>query len=128
MALARSHTIDDVKGTKRVSKSVRADFMRIFDMWVRDVHGGNQTAAGKALQMTQSHVSALQSGARGPGIDLLIRLRKVTKLTIDQLLGLDPIPKVLGEQDVRRLSREEYAALRAEDEATRQPGSRHSTK
>lgn len=124
MAVTKPHSLRIVKGSKRVSKDVRDDFMRVFDKWVKDVCGGNQTTAGKKLGMTQSHVSALQNGDRGPGLDLLIRVRRVTGLSIDQLLGLEKLPEVLTAQDVRKLSREEYAALKAEDEATRQPAGR----
>jgi plasmid maintenance system antidote protein VapI len=124
MALARPRSIEIVKGSKRVSEAVREDFMRVFAKWVKDVHDDNQTAAGRELGMTQSHVSALLAGSRGPGIDLLIRMRKVTGLSLDQLLGLEKLPEVLTAQDVRKLSREEYAALKAEDEATRQPAGR----
>ncbi len=101
-----------------------ADFMRVFNKWVKDACDGNQTTAAGKLGMTQSHVSALQTGSRGPGVDLLIRVRKVTGLSIDQLLGLEKLPEILTAQDVRKLSREEYAALKAEDEATRQPTGR----
>lgn len=106
MALVRRITLRLVAGKKRVPKPVHDDFKRVFEQWVKDNHDGNQTRAAKVLGITQSHVSALIKGIRGPGLDLLIKLRKRTSITIDQWLDLDPLPLAV--------SREEYEVLLAE--------------
>lgn len=106
MAVVRRITLQLVAGKKRVPKTVHDDFIRVFTKWVDDNHDGNQTRAGKVIGITQSHVSALQKGIRGPGLDLLIKLRKRTGITIDQWLDLEPLPQAV--------SREEYEILLAE--------------
>lgn len=116
MALASTPTLRIV-ATKTLPAREKAAFVARFTKWVADKHGGNQTHAGRDLGITQSHVSALVTGARGPGLSFLILLRRVSAVTLDEWLGLPPIQgtsAVLSEADVRRLSRAEYQALQDE--------------
>lgn len=81
-----------VMATKTLGAREKTAFVLAFSAWVNEKHGGNQTHAGKAIGITQSHVSALMGGDRGPGLNLLMKLRKPMSLTIDEILGLDPLP------------------------------------
>lgn len=88
-----------VAKTKRVTPDVLAAFADVLGRWVKEHHGGNQTRAGKALGVTQSHVSAMLTGQRGPGLNTLILMRDQTGLSIDTMLGLVP-PKQAQAQDL----------------------------
>lgn len=116
MALGEGNTLPPVAKTKRVSRTVLDAFAAVLKKWVDEEYKGNQTHAGKALGVTQSHVSAMLNGVRGPGLNTLILMRDKTGYTIDQMLGLDPIPvrTAADEAAMRRVSREEYRALLAE--------------
>ena len=102
-----------------LTKALPADrvsaFAAYFAEWVRTSCEDNQTRAGEQLGMSQSHVSALIKGARGPGLNLLIAMRRLTGHTIDQMLGLDPLPvraapPALDAETAARLFRAELAA------------------
>lgn len=56
-------------------------------------YGGVQRRAEIGLKISQSHLSALMrpEDRRGPGLDVLLRLRAVTRKSIDELLGLPPL-------------------------------------
>ncbi len=106
-------TLPPVAKTKRVSPAVLTAFARVLKKWVDDEHKGNQTHAGKDLGVTQSHVSAMLAGLRGPGLNTLILLREKTHMSLDEMLGLEPLASRKGglsEEDARRVVREELAA------------------
>lgn len=105
-----AYSLVTVAKTKRVTTAVLEVFSAVLKAWVDKEHGGNQTRAGRALGVTQSHVSAMLGGVRGPGLNTLILMRDQTGLSIDQMLGFEP---------ARKVSREEYRALLAELEAIR---------
>lgn len=110
MAVGRADTFVTVAKTKRVSPAVLKTFGGVLKTWVDKEHAGNQTHAGKALGVSQSYVSAMLGGIRGPGLNTLILMRDQTGLTIEQMLGLAP---------PRRVSADEYLALLAELDAVR---------
>ncbi len=104
-------TLPPVAKTKRVSATVLAAFAKVLKAWVDEEHKGNQTHAGKDLGVTQSHVSAMLGGLRGPGLNTLILLREKTHKSIDDMLGLEPIKSDgLTEEAMRRAVREALAA------------------
>jgi len=72
--------------------------------------GNNQTRAAKALDCSQSHISAMVTGVRGPGLNTLLALRDYTGRSIDDLLGLDTTP---GDALVRELRETVEAHLQA---------------
>lgn len=83
----------DPKCVASVARAVRELIERDFE--------GNQTAAAKALKVSQGHVShVLNSEDRGPGLPFLIALREYTGRSIDSLLGLEDM-----ETDAERLAR-----------------------
>jgi hypothetical protein len=126
MALVAPGTIRRVAKTKRVSRGALETFGKVLKKWVDDAHGGNQTHAAKDLGVAPSHISAMQLGARGPGLNTLILLRDKTGFTLDQMLGLDPMPAggVLDEAAVRRILQAELAAHDREQEALNPPAKR----
>lgn len=83
MAIVAASTLAYVSMTKRIPAPELEAFARFLQQWVTSAHGGNQTAAGKDLKITQGHISALVRGERGPGLNTLIRLRHKTGATID---------------------------------------------
>lgn len=85
-------TVISMRRTKRIDQHILEHFGRQLDEWVRDAHGGNQTSTGKALGLSQGHISAMIQGARGPGLPTLIALREKTGRSIDDLLGLSKAP------------------------------------
>ncbi len=80
--------MDDVRQTKRVGRDVFASFSAVLLRWVNDCFGGNQTHAAKVLGCTQSHISAMLSGKRGPGLNTLLLLHERTGISVDVMLGL----------------------------------------
>lgn len=96
--------------TKRIDDELRQRFGRRLSAWVEEKHGGNQSAAARELGVTQSHISATISGARGVGLHFLLVFAAATDTTLDELLGMT---KGSDDEDrIRRLLREELAALR----------------
>lgn len=91
MAIVAGPTLTSVSTTKRIPAPELEAFARFLQQWVTTAHGGNQTAAGKDLKITQGHISALVRGERGPGLNTLIRLRHKTGATIDSMLGFASI-------------------------------------
>ncbi len=50
---------------------------------------GSQTAAAKRLGISQAHVSAIVSGKRGAGMDIVVRLAKAGEQSTGEVLGLE---------------------------------------
>lgn len=91
MAIVPFNTLGCVSAkTKRVPKEAMEAFGRALTKWVNEAHGGNQTHASKVLGISPGHISAMMSGARGPGLNALLALREKTGLSADELLGLGP--------------------------------------
>lgn len=87
MAIGAVSTLAYMTTTKRIPPPEFKAFATFFEQWVERAYDGNQTAAGKALKISQGHVSAMMRGERGPGLNTLIRLRHKTGTTIDAMLG-----------------------------------------
>jgi len=77
-----------VARTKSVPEPIARAFRDQLRAYVDEHHDGNQTAAAKALGMTQGHLSALMRGDRKVGLTVLLDLRAKTGRTIDEWLGL----------------------------------------
>jgi transcriptional regulator with XRE-family HTH domain len=84
--------------------------------------GGNETHAAKAMGVHQSQFNQiLKAEGRGAGIAILMRIRKYMRMSIDELLGLEPVraaaqPAATPALDaIREAVRAELAAIRAEE-------------
>ncbi len=61
---------------------------------VEEDFGGNGTKAAEALGFSQPHLSNMLSQAnRGPGIEVLLKLREYTGRSVDELLGYEETPR-----------------------------------
>ncbi len=101
MAVDPPDTLPPVAKTKRVSPTVLAAFARVLKKLVDEEYDGNQTRAGKDLGVTQSHISAMQLGVRGPGLNTLLLMREKTHMTIDDMLGLPPVaPRPMPKEEL----------------------------
>lgn len=87
MAIGVASTLGYMTTTKRIPAPEFKAFGRFLDDWVNREYQGNQTAAGKALKISQGHISALIRGERGPGLSMLLKMREKTGATIDSMLG-----------------------------------------
>ena len=105
--------------TKAIDAELRLHFGKRLEQWVRETHEGNQSAAGRVLGVSQSHISAIISGTRGVGLHFLLLFAAATDSTIDDLLGM--AKHGTEEERIRRLLREELAAIRAERPAEKEP-------
>lgn len=80
-------------------------------------------AAAKAAGISQSQLSQIMAASgRGAGVSVLCRLRVVTGLTLDQLLGLDPLAEAMPLDDVRavlRVALEEMERRKRDTEAAK---------
>lgn len=114
MAIDSPPTVPRVGRTKQqIPEAVLAAFRAEFCRWVKERHKNNQSAAGRAIGMSQSQVSALMSGERRPGLETLIKLRKVMGISIDAMLGFEKPPEMpvpVPDPELRR----EVAQLRAD--------------
>lgn len=102
IAIAPTSTIEGVAGakkTKRVSPEAHKAFSRFLERFIEERYGGNQTAAAKAIGVTQGHISAMILGNRGPGLNTLLELRLATGMTIDSMLGFAHSP----DEELKRL-------------------------
>lgn len=101
IAMVSRTTVAPMPRTKRVDqKCIAAVANAVREIVERDF-GGKQTAAAKALKVSQGHLShVLRSGDRGPGLPFLIALREYTGRSIDSLLGFEG-----DETDAERLAR-----------------------
>lgn len=99
--------------TKRVPQAVVDHFCRELTQWVNEAHGGNQSSAAKSLGVTQSAISGVMTGARGPGLQLLLRLREKTGKSCDELLGVGPSPDTTLVEQLRASYELEVARFRA---------------
>lgn len=80
--------------TKRVDRDLVEHLAREVKRIVDADFGGVQRAAEKRLRISQSHLSQLirgEHGARGPGLQVLLKLREYSGKSIDELLGLPPL-------------------------------------
>lgn len=76
---------------KKSLEPVLADSVRVELRQIISERYGTQLAASKAFGMSQSHLSEILGGTRGPGLNFMIRLRELTGRSIDDLLGLAPV-------------------------------------
>ena len=102
-----------MRRTKRVDPVILEYFGKKLEEWVREAHEDNQSSAGRALGLSQGHISAMIQGHRGPGLPTLIELARTSGRSIDWWLGLE-----------RERSREdrilaEFAELKADIRAMR---------
>lgn len=95
MALESVDTLRYVpsKQTKKIPEKPRKAFARVLQHLIDSKYEGNQTRAGKALHVTQGHISALLRGDRGPGLNMLLLMRLETGKTIDEMLGFEAAPE-----------------------------------
>jgi transcriptional regulator with XRE-family HTH domain len=89
MAITGESTVEPMRRTKRVDPAILEHFGKELDRWVQEAHDDNQSAAGRALGLSQGHISAMIQGHRGPGLPTLILLAEQTGRSIDSLLGLE---------------------------------------
>jgi transcriptional regulator with XRE-family HTH domain len=76
--------------TKRVPQHVLDHYALEVRRVIDERYEGNQTRAAKALDCSQSMLSNILNGIRGPGLNQLMALRHLTGRSIDSLLGLPP--------------------------------------
>jgi predicted transcriptional regulator len=118
MAIDGVNTLGSVSRTKRVPAAVLEHFGRELARWVNENFAGNQTHAARVLGVTQSHVSAMISGDRGPGLNTLILMRSKTGKSVDELLGLGPAPPEHLTEQLRASFELEVARFRADAKRT----------
>lgn len=70
---------------RRYAEHLARELKRILD----ERFGGNQTRASAAMGISQSHLSQILAGD-GAGIAVLIKVRAYTRVSLEDLLGLEP--------------------------------------
>lgn len=113
MAIEAESTVFPMRRTKRVDPVILEYFGRKLEEWVREEHEDNQSSAGRALGLSQGHISAMIQGHRGPGLPTLIELARISGKPIDWWLGLE---RTASRED-RILA--EFAELKADVRALR---------
>lgn len=111
--------------TKKIPEKARQCFARELQRLIDAKYEGNQTKAGKALEISQGHISALLAGDRGPGLNTLILMRLETGKTIDAILGFEQAPNEELEQRLISSVTLEVGRLRAELRELRKESKNH---
>lgn len=115
MAIDRIDTLAVMAArTKRVEARYVQHLARLVRELVDTEFDKNGTKAAKAIGISQGHVSQLARGihgTRGPGLPALIALRAYMGKSIDELLGLPPLPQDALTQRIREVLIEESAKL-----------------
>lgn len=107
-------TVPLVVRTKQIEEELRRYFGEELRRWVDAKHAGNQSAAGRALGVSQGHISAVINGTRGIGLHFLLLFAAETGKSLDELLGLTRTgpEKHEEEERIRLLLREELERVR----------------
>lgn len=95
IALSTVDTLSCVASTKGLEASYRDHLAQVMREILDRDFGGVQRAAAAKIGINQSQISQIlrgSSGGRSAGIVVLVRLREYTKRSIDDLLGLGPLP------------------------------------
>ncbi len=93
IAIARRDTLDRV-GTKSVDRRFVEHVAALVRHEVDTRYGGNQRDAARHLPISQTQISdyyTLKPG-KGLGLPVLLALRSYFNRSLDELLGLDPLP------------------------------------
>jgi len=104
-------------GTKGLEERYARHLAAVLRPIVESRFGGNATAAARAMNVAQSHLAQiLAAKGRGAGVNVLIRLRAFTGLTLDELLGLPALRGATPETELeRRIAARVLAELAARD-------------
>jgi plasmid maintenance system antidote protein VapI len=123
MVVDEQSTVPLVVRTKRIEDEVRRYFGEKLRLWVEGTHAGNQSAAGRALGVSQGHISAVINGTRGVGLHFLLIFAAESGQGLDELLGLTRSgPDKRAEEDrMRLLLREELERVRSQHQAKEPP-------
>lgn len=112
------------KRSKRIPKAQAEAIARHVKAYIDREYGGVQRAAEKGMGISQSHLSALMrpEDRRGPGLDVLLRLRALLRVSLDELLALPPLDQPTSE-GVERQVREVLLKLvkQSQEEETEPP-------
>lgn len=127
MAIGLRVTVGSVPRTKQIDPKLRKHFGLELKRWMDEKHGGNQSEVGRALGISQSHVSAMLSGDRGVGLPVLLLVQTALRedgihRTLDQLLGIQQ-ESGEAEDTIRRMLREELMAIRGKSSPPAAPSS-----
>lgn len=107
-----------VVAAKKLSKRIPKPQAEAIARHVRDFidreYGGVQRAAERGTGISQSHLSALMrpEDRRGPGLSILIRLRSLLHMSIDDMLDLPPLtPRTVAPPPQETIKDQVRAAL-----------------
>lgn len=94
IAIAREATLTYVatKHIEAIEEKARQSFARVLKHLVDTKYATNQSKAGKALGVSQGHISAMIRGDRGPGLKTLLLMRLETGKSVDEMLGYEADP------------------------------------
>lgn len=115
------------RSTKLIPKANRVALARNLKAYIDANYGGVQRAAERGMKISQSHLSSMldPDRHRGIGLEVLLRLREVMRVSLDDLLGLPaigaPVPKNEIEAQVRVVLAEIVKEMRASDDTPELP-------
>ena len=111
------------KRSKRIPKAQAEALARHVREYIDREHGGVQRRAEKPMGISQSHLSALMrpEDRRGPGLDVLLRLRIILRMSIDDLLGLAPFAAAATPEEVKQQVRVALVRESQDDEGSTPP-------
>lgn len=92
------------KRSKRIPKAQAEAIARHVRAYIDREYKGVQRQAEKGMGISQSHLSAIMrpEDRRGPGLDVLLRLRVLLRMSLDELVGLPPFASAASPEDVKQ--------------------------
>lgn len=92
------------KRSKRIPRAQAEAIARHVKAYVDREYGGVQRRAEGPMGISQSHLSAIMRPAdrRGPGLDVLLRLRICLRMSLDDLLDLPPFAPAATPEEVKQ--------------------------
>ena len=90
---------------------------------LRKQAGLTQKQLAERLQVTKSVISYYELHERTPSPDILIKLASIFHVSTDQLLGIDPAPRI----DVSGLNEQDILLIRQLVDSLRNKKTRHET-
>lgn len=90
------------RSTKLIPKANRVALARNLKAYIDANYGGVQRAAERGMKISQSHLSSMLDPERhrGIGLEVLLRLREVMRVSLDELLGLPTIDKPVPQERI----------------------------
>lgn len=90
------------RSTKLIPKVYRVALAKNVQAYIDEKYDGVQRAAERGMKISQSHLSSILNPERhrGVGLEVLLRLREVMRVSLDELLGLPTVAAPVAQEQI----------------------------